>query len=148
MTEKDVKDLNIGISIEELQEFYDYVAGKANKPPFVERFMTDLNGRLKEMVIVITELQLSQIPKLLEYNNEIKEVLFNKTDLETKDAAELVASMCNINKEIRSIIETSTKTIQTVNNFEPLNSEYRSLLNYILMLPEDKLRELQEKMEH
>ena len=67
MTEKDVKDLNIGISIEELQEFYDYVAGKANKPSFVDKFMTDLNGRLKEMVIIVTELQLAQIPALIEY---------------------------------------------------------------------------------
>lgn len=146
MTEKDVKDLNLGISIEELQEFYDYVAGKANKPPFVERFMTDLNGRLKEMVIVVTELQLSQIPALLDYNNEIKKVLLNKKDLETKNYTELVTSMCNINKDIRSIIDTSTKAIQTINSFEPLNSEYRNLLNGILLLPEDKLRELQEKL--
>lgn len=148
MPEKDVNDLNLGISIEELQEFYDYVAGKANKPPFVERFMTDLNGRLKEMVIVVTELQLSQIPALLDYNNEIKKVLLNKKDLETKNYTELVTSMCNINKDIRSIIDTSTKAIQTINSFEPLNSEYRNLLNGILLLPEDKLRELQEKLKY
>ncbi len=146
MTEKDVKDLNIGISIEELQEFYDYVAGKANKPSFVDRFMTDLNGRLKEMVIIVTELQLAQIPALIEYNNNIKEIIFSKSNLETNDLAELVTSMCNINKDIRSIIETSTKAIQTINSFEPLNSEYRNLLNGILLLPEDKLRELQEKL--
>ena len=54
--------------------------------------------------------------------------------------------MCNINKDIRSIIETSTKAIQTINSFEPLNSEYRNLLNGILLLPENKLRELQEKL--
>ena len=80
-----------------------------------------------------------------EFNN-IKEIIFSKTNLETNDLAELVTSMCNINNDIRSIIETSTKAIQTINSFEPLNSEYRNLLNGILLLPEDKLRELQEKL--
>ena len=142
----EIKDLDLGISIEELQEFYDYVAGKADKPLFVDKFIADINGRMKEMVLVVNELRLAQVPKLLEYYNRALNVLFEKVNLDTMDIKEVSALMTNVNKDILSIVEMSTKAIQTINGFDGLNSEYRNLLNGILLLPEDKLRELQEKL--
>ena len=142
----EIKDLDLGISIEELQEFYDYVAGKADKPLFVDKFIADINGRMKEMVLVVNELRLAQVPKLLEYYNRALNVLFEKANLDTMDIKEVSALMTNVNKDILSIVEMSTKAIQTINGFDGLNSEYRNLLNGLMLISEDKLRELQANL--
>ena len=142
----EIKDLDLGISIEELQEFYDYVAGKADKPLFVDKFIADINGRMKEMVLVVNELRLAQVPKLLEYYNKALNVLFEKANLDTMDIKEVSALMTNVNKDILSIVEMSTKAIQTINGFDGLNSEYRNLLNGLMLISEDKLRELQANL--
>ena len=142
----EIKDLDLGISIEELQEFYDYVAGKADKPLFVDKFIADINGRMKEMVLVVNELRLAQVPKLLEYYNRALNVLFEKVNLDTMDIKEVSALMTNVNKDILSIVEMSTKAIQTINGFDGLNSEYRNLLNGLMLISEDKLRELQANL--
>ena len=142
----EIKDLDLGISIEELQEFYDYVAGKADKPLFVDKFIADINGRMKEMVLVVNELRLAQVPKLLEYYNRALNVLFEKANLDTMDIKEVSTLMTNVNKDILSIVEMSTKAIQTINGFDGLNSEYRNLLNGLMLISEDKLRELQANL--
>ena len=142
----EIKDLDLGISIEELQEFYDYVAGKADKPLFVDKFIADINGRMKEMVLVVNELRLAQVPKLLEYYNRALNILFEKANLDTMDIKEVSALMTNVNKDILSIVEMSTKAIQTINGFDGLNSEYRNLLNGLMLISEDKLRELQANL--
>ena len=142
----EIKDLDLGISIEELQEFYDYVAGKADKPLFVDKFIADINGRMKEMVLVVNELRLAQVPKLLEYYNRALNVLFEKVNLDTMDIKEVSALMTNVNKDILSIVEMSTKAIQTINGFDGVNSEYRNLLNGLMLISEDKLRELQANL--
>lgn len=142
----EIKDLDLGISIEELQAFYDYVAGKADKPLFVDKFIADINGRMKEMVLVVNELRLAQVPKLLEYYNRALNVLFEKVNLDTMDIKEVSALMTNVNKDILSIVEMSTKAIQTINGFDGLNSEYRNMLNSLMLVSEDKLRELQANL--
>ena len=99
---------------------------------------------MKDMILVVNELRLAQIPKLLEYYNNAQEILYSKTNLEAMDTKELTASMLNVNKDILSIIEMSTKAIQTINGFDSLNSEYRNVLNSLMLIPEEKLKIIED----
>lgn len=137
------EDLNIGISLDELREMFDYIAGKADKPEFVDRFMSDINGRLKEMLIVVNEISLSNIPQLLEYRNKVQKELFSKERIDTMDAKELSAVMMNLDRNIMSTVEIANRTVYNINKNESINSDYRNLLNRLLLLTEDKLKELQ-----
>lgn len=138
---------NLSISEKDLQDLYDYVAGKADKPLFLDRFTADLNGRLKEMLLVVTQLQLSRVPKLLEYYDSIQEKLVNSENINNMKLEESTKIMLNISKDFQSIIDTSIKTLQTINNYDSLNNSYRDLLNRMLLLSDEKINSIKDKLD-
>ena len=46
--------LSIGLTPEDIQDLFNYIAGKGEKPLFVDKFMADTEGRLKEMSSIMT----------------------------------------------------------------------------------------------
>ena len=137
-------NLTVGLTPEDYQALFDYIAGKTEKPDFVDRFMTDTEGRLKEMSTIMALVQLSRIPTLTAYNNQLQERLFDPSNLYEMDLKTLSSTMTNINKDIMNILDTAIKTVQTNNQFGSLTSEYRKIIDNVLMLPADKLQQIQE----
>lgn len=136
------KKLTIGLTPEDIQALFDYIAGKGEKPLFVDKFMSDTEGRLKEMTSIMTLIQLSQIPTLTAYRNQLMERLFAPENLYDMDSKTLSSTMSNISSDIMKILDTSIKNVQTVSQFGSLNNEYRRLLDGMMMLPTDKLEEI------
>ena len=60
------------------------------------------------------------------------------------DITDLTKATGNLTKEIEAILKASTDAIQTITQFGTLNSEYRKLIDAILLLPEDKLNRIKE----
>lgn len=138
------KQLTIGLTPEDIQALFDYIAGKGEKPLFVDKFMSDTEGRLKEMSSIMTLLQLSRIPVLTAYNNQATERLFDPSNLYEMDLKTLSSTITNINKDIMNILDVSIKTVQNNSQFGSLNNEYRRLLDSMMMLPADKLDKIRE----
>ena len=139
-------ELSIGLSTQDIQDIFDYVSGKGPKPPCIDRFSSDAEGRLKDMTLIMSLVQLSQIPTLTALKNQVQERLFDPKNLYDMDSKTLSATMTNLNKDIMNILETSIKTVQTVNQFGSLNNEYRKILDRILMLPADKFELIQKNV--
>ena len=55
------------------------------------------------------------------------------------DAKDLSTLLNNLSKEIYLVINNSTNSIQTFNQFGSLNNEYRKLLDRLMLMPEDKI---------
>lgn len=136
--------LTLGLTTEDLQEFFLYISGKGEKPDFVDKFMSDTEGRLKEMASIISLVRLSQIPTLTAYKNQTMSRLFSPDNLYDMDSKTLSATMANLNKEITDIIDSSLKTVQVTNQFGSLNNKYRQIIDYMLLLPPDKLDKIEE----
>ena len=137
-------ELTIGLTPEDIQALFDYIAGKGEKPLFVDKFMSDTEGRLKEMSSIMTLLQLSRIPVLTALTNQVQERLFDPSNLYDMDSKTLSATMTNLNKDIMNILDVSIKTVQNNSQFGSLNNEYRKLLDSMMMLPADKLDKIRE----
>lgn len=138
------KDLNVGLTPEDIKDLYLYVSGKGEKPLYIDKFTSDAEGRLKDMTLVMAQLQLAQIPTLTALRNQVQERLFAPENLYDMDSKTLSATMSNLTKDIQNIIDGSIKAIQTTSQFGTLNSKYRDLVNSMIMLPPEKL-ELIEK---
>ena len=54
-------ELSVGLTPENIQALYEYVGGKIEKPDFIDRFMSDADGRLREMSTIMAMMQLSRI---------------------------------------------------------------------------------------
>lgn len=137
--------LNIGITTKDIQDLFNYVCGNAKKPLFIDRFTSDTNDRLKEMLIVMNQLQLSELPIMTAYKEKITNKLL-EDNLDNMDCKELSSLLTTLNKEIQTILDTSTKAIQTINQYSPLNSEYRKLIDNMLLVPEEKLDEIERML--
>ena len=136
------KDLTIGLTPEDLQNFFDYVVGKGEKPDFVDRFMADAEGRIKEMTMIMNMVQLSQIPTETALINQVTERLFDPNNLYDMDSKTLSATRSNLKSDISKTLETALKSIQVTSQYGSLNNEYRRILDGVMMLPVDKLEKV------
>lgn len=136
--------LKVGLDPEDIKQLYKYVSGEGEKPLFLDKFASDSEGRLKDMVLIMQLIQLARLPMLTALQTQIQERLFSPENLYSMDISDLTKATGNVTKEIEAILKTSTDAIQTITQFGTLNSEYRKLIDAILLLPEDKLNRIKE----
>lgn len=136
---KNKDKLNLGIESEDLKSLYMYISGKGEKPLFIDKFTSDNEGRMKDMIYIMNLIQLSTLPMLMALQQEVRERLFKPDRLAGMDAKDLSALLNNLSKEIYLVINNSTNSIQTFNQFGSLNNEYRKLLDRLMLMPEDKI---------
>lgn len=136
--------LQLGLTPEDIKDLYDYMSGKAEKPLFIDRFTSDTEGRLKDMTYMMNLLQMSSLPMLIALQSQVREKLYSRENLMSMDVKDLSASSANLTKEINSILSNSINTVQTFSSMGSLNSEYRKLLDRLMLLPEDKVHRLMD----
>lgn len=137
-------NLKVGLKPEDIKELYGYISGEGEKPLFLDKFASDSEGRLKDMVLIMQLIQLSRLPMLTALQTQIQERLFSPENLYSMDISDLTKASNSVTKEVETILKTSTDAIQIITQFGTLNSEYRKLIDAILLLPEDKLNRIKE----
>lgn len=138
------ENLKVGLTPEDIKTLYEYISGEGEKPVFLDKFTSDSEGRLKDMILVMDLIQLARIPTLTALQSQLQNRLFSPENLYAMDITDLTKATGNLTKEIEAILKASTDAIQTITQFGTLNSEYRKLIDAILLLPEDKLNRIKE----
>lgn len=138
------KEIGLNLQPEQLIELSDYVLGKAKRPDYLEKFSTDAEGRIKDMAMMVTMIQLDQLPLLSSLREQVQERLFTPSNLADMDLATLTSALNNLNRGISSTMESSFKMIQLMSQTTGLNSKYRTLVDGMLQLTPDKLAKLEE----
>lgn len=137
-------NLKVGLTPDDIKTLYSYISGEGEKPIFLDKFATDSEGRLKDMVLIMQLIQLSRLPMLTALQAQVQERLFSPENLYAMDITDLTKASNSITKEVETILKTSTDAIQMITQFGTLNSEYRKLIDAILLLSEDKLNRIKE----
>lgn len=137
-------NLKVGLKPEDIKELYSYISGEGEKPLFLDKFASDSEGRLKDMILIMQLIQLARLPMLTALQAQIQDRLFSPENLYSMDISDLTKASGSVTKEVETILKTSTDAIQTITQFGTLNSEYRKLIDAILLLPEDKLNRIKE----
>ena len=140
----DRDNLNIGLGPEDIKSLYSYLSGSGEKPLFIDKYTSDTEGRLKDMVYMINLIQMSNLPMLMAYQQTLRERLFTPENLYAMDIKDLTTASNNISKEIQGIMDSATKSVLTFNQFGSVNSEFRDVLGKLMLLPEDKFKTIKD----
>ena len=135
-------ELTLGLSKEQIEEFYDYLAGKRPRPVFAEKFFADGESRIRESNQLTTLMSLSFVPKLLAMEQSLIDSLSSPDSLKFLSADEKISYLNTLAAMSTKFNEAAMKYSQLTKDFSGLPSIYRQLLDQLLMIDESKLYRL------
>ncbi len=148
--ERDKEDLvedvtlpvNLGLDDEKLNEAIEYIANSTTDvPKFMESFN---NEKLKNVTSIAAIAQLARVPGLIKQINEINTLIIGSNVYSQMDPADLIKMSNNLSNELRLILETSRKTIETLNTLEAPLSANQKLLDQLLQMPDEDIIAMKE----
>lgn len=146
---KEEMDDELGLSVEDLKSLYKYLSGKSTaKPTFLDRYLAGSQNKLIDFQHVITLIRLAQVPQLAAMNASIQQRLYSPENLLNLDVKELATASANISREISDILNNATKSIELINSIGRVDSKYQSLIDKLLVVPEDVLNEIEHLLEN
>lgn len=92
------EEYTTGLTVDEIKEFYEYLAGRATRPAFADKFFADGDSRIKESNQLTVMLGLSFIPKLLSLQQAIINKVAKPETLAYKSVDELTGLLQTINR--------------------------------------------------
>lgn len=138
----DPEDLTLGLTKEQIQEFYEYLAGNKSRPIFAERFFADGDSRIKESNQLTTLMSLSFVPKLLAMQQSIIDSLSTPESLKFLSADEKISYLSTLAGMSTKFNEIAMKYSQATRDFSGVPLVYRQLLDQLLMIPGERLPRL------
>ena len=128
-----------GLTTEEITEFYEYLAGRASRPAFADKFFADGDSRIKESNQLTVMLSLSFIPKLLSLQQAIIDKIAKPETLAYKSVDELTSLLQSINTIITKANENAMKYSKLAQDFTNVPIIQRQIMDTILQVPYEKL---------
>lgn len=136
------EDLTLGLTKDQIEEFYDYLAGKRPRPMFAEKFFADGESRIRESNQLTTMMSLSFIPKLLAMQQSLIDSLSTPDSLKYLSADEKISYLTTLAAMSTKFNEIAMKYSQITKDFTGVPLIYRQLLDQLLMISGDKLPRL------
>lgn len=135
-------EYTLGLSAEQIAEFYDYLAGKKPRPIFAEKFFADGENRIKESNQLTTMMTLSFIPKLLAMEQSLVNSLSNPETLKFLSVDDRITYLNTLANMSTKFNEIAMKYTQASRDFSGMPLVYRQLLDKLLMISTEKLPRL------
>lgn len=136
------KELTLGLTEEQIDEFYDYLAGKRTRPMFAEKFFADGESRIKESNQLTTMMTLSFVPKLLAMEQSLIDSLSSPDSLKYLSADEKINYLNTLSTMSTKFNEIAMKYSQAARDITGVPLVYRQLLDQLLMISGDRLPRL------
>jgi hypothetical protein len=141
---ENVDELNLGLTKEEIKNFYSYLSGKESRPQFAEKFFSDSESRLKESTQITSLMGLSFIPKLLGASQSIINDLTKADNLKFLSREEKIDYLQTFSAIATKFNEVALKNAQAIKDFSSMPLIYRQLLDQLLLVPNEKLYRLKK----
>lgn len=135
-------EYTLGLSAEQIAEFYDYLAGKKPRPIFAEKFFADGENRIRESNQLTTMMTLSFIPKLLAMEQSLVNSLSNPETLKFLSVDDRITYLNTLANMSTKFNEIAMKYTQASRDFSGMPLVYRQLLDKLLMISTEKLPRL------
>lgn len=140
-----VLPVNLGLDDAKLNEAIEYIASSTSDvPKFMESFSTE---KLKNITSIATIAQLARIPGLIKQINDINTIIISSNVYNNMDPADLIKMSNTLSNELRLILETSRKTLDTLNTLETPVSANQKLLEQLLQMPEEDIIAMKQFVE-
>lgn len=127
----DIKRIAPTLTADQVQQLVDYIKG-GERPDFVDLMLTQTNGKLNELLKVMSILQLVQLPKLYDYQRALQENLLNPETLKDMTVNELSTEAVNIQKQISDILSTALKINTQTNPDNAIPTKVEKIANQLM----------------
>lgn len=134
--------LTLGLTKEQINEFYEYLAGNKPRPVFAERFFADSEARIRESNQLATMMGLSFIPKLLAVQESLINNLTSEETLKYLSTDERIGYLQTFAAISTKFNDIALKYTQAQRDFSGVPLIYRQLLDQLLIIPQEKLPRL------
>lgn len=135
-------NLTLGLTKEQIDEFYEYLAGKRTRPVFAEKFFADGESRIRESNELAALMGLSFVPKLLAVQESLINNLTSEDTLKYLSTDEKIHYLQTFAAMSTKFNDIAMKYSEAQKDFTGLPSIYRQLLDQLLIVSEDKLPRL------
>lgn len=141
-----VKDVlipvNLGLDDDKLNQAIEYIGSSTSDvPKFMESFSTE---KLKNVTSIATIAQLARVPGLIKQINEINTAIISSNVYASMEPGELIKASNNLSNELRLILETARKTLDTLNTLDAPVSANQKLLEQLLQMPEEDIKAMKD----
>lgn len=134
--------LTLGLTDDQIKEFYEYLAGKRSRPEFAEKFFADAENRVRESNQLTTLMSLSFVPKLLAMQQSLINDLSNPVNMKFQSNEEKISYLQTLAVLSVKFNEAAMKYTQISKDFTGVPLIYRQLLDQLLQISSDKLPRL------
>lgn len=134
--------LTLGLTDDQIKEFYEYLAGKRPRPEFAEKFFADAENRVRESNQLTTLMSLSFVPKLLAMQQSLINDLSNPVNMKFQSNEEKISYLQTLAVLSVKFNEAAMKYTQISKDFTGVPLIYRQLLDQLLQISSDKLPRL------
>ncbi len=135
-------ELTLGLNNEQINEFYEYLAGNRSRPVFAEKFFADSDARIRESNQLAAMMGLSFVPKLLAVQESLVNNLTSEETLKYLSTDEKISYLQTFAAISTKFNEIAMKYTQAQKDFAGIPLVYRQLLDQLLMVPQEKLPRL------
>ena len=129
---------------ENMKETIEYALGKTQRPEYLEKFLADIENRLKDLSLASCALQLAEIPRLMAYKPQLDESLFTQDSIDSMSESTKINLSNSLRREISAINEGTFKILQNVGNIGAVDSSYRKLLNSLMTASPEVIQRVME----
>ena len=129
---------------ENMKETIEYALGKTQRPEYLEKFLADIENRLKDLSLASCALQLAEIPRLMAYKQHLDESLFTQDSIDSMSESTKINLSNSLRREISAINEGTFKILQNVGNIGAVDSSYRKLLNSLMTASPEVIQRVME----
>ena len=133
---------SLNLTLDEISEYYEYLAAKRSRPEFADKFFADADSRIKESNQISLIMSLSLVPKLLVAQNKLVNEVTNTAEYTYKTMDEKIELLKSLNKISSDIHQSALKYTQTVRDLSSMPIIYRKLVDEMLQIPGEKLARL------
>lgn len=134
--------LTLGLSKEQINEFYEYLSGDKARPIFAEKFFADGDARIRESNQLSAMMGLSFVPKLLAVQESLINNLTSEETLKYLSTNEKISYLQTFAAISTKFNDIAMKYTQAQKDFAGVPLIYRQLLDQLLIIPQEKLPRL------
>lgn len=138
----DEQRYELNLTLDEITEYYEYLAAKRSRPEFADKFFADADSRIKESNQISLIMSLSLVPKILVAQSKLVNEVTNTVEYSYKTLDEKIALLQTLSKISSDIHQSALKYTQTVRDISSLPIIYRKLVDEMLQIPGEKLSRL------
>lgn len=137
--------VDLGLDDDKLNEAIKYLgSATSDVPKYMESFNSE---KLKNITAIATIAQMARVPGLIKQINEINATIISSNVYNSMDPTDLIKMSSSLSNELRLILETSRKTLDTLNTLDLPKSANQELLEKLLQMSDDDIRAMKEFVE-